>query len=66
MTAPSELTIQLGFRNRLRYVAPAVHVVAIPNAAKLSNAVSTSANPLAKQRTTDLSLSATDSVPWKR
>ena len=36
MTAPSELTIQLGFRNRLRYVAPAVHVVAIPNAAKRS------------------------------
>lgn len=30
----SEIAIQCGFRNRLRYVAPAVSVVAIPNAAK--------------------------------
>lgn len=30
----SEIQIQCGFRNRLRYVAPAVHCVAIPNAAK--------------------------------
>lgn len=30
----SELAIQSGFRNRLRYVAPAVLFVAIPNAAK--------------------------------
>lgn len=32
--APSEIQIQAGFRNRLRYVAPAVSCVAIPNAAK--------------------------------
>lgn len=32
--APTELQIQAGFRNRLRYVAPAVSCVAIPNAAK--------------------------------
>lgn len=31
---PSEIQIQTGFRNRLRYVAPAVSCVAIPNAAK--------------------------------
>lgn len=30
----SEIQIQVGFRNRLRYVAPAVSCVAIPNAAK--------------------------------
>lgn len=30
----SELAIQSGFRNRLRYVAPSVLFVAIPNAAK--------------------------------
>lgn len=30
----SEIQIQCGFRNRLRYVAPAVACVAIPNAAK--------------------------------
>jgi hypothetical protein len=34
MIAPSEIQIQSGFRNRLRYVAPAVSCVAIPNAAK--------------------------------
>lgn len=35
MAAPlTELQIQAGFRNRLRYVAPAVSCVAIPNAAK--------------------------------
>jgi hypothetical protein len=33
---PTELQIQVGFRNRLRYVAPAVSCVAIPNAAKRS------------------------------
>lgn len=32
--APSEIQIQAGFRARLRYVAPAVSCVAIPNAAK--------------------------------
>lgn len=32
----TELQIQVGFRNRLRYVAPAVSCVAIPNAAKRS------------------------------
>lgn len=30
----TEVEIQSGFRNRLRYVAPAVSFVAIPNAAK--------------------------------
>lgn len=30
----TEIEIQAGFRNRLRYVAPAVSCVAIPNAAK--------------------------------
>jgi hypothetical protein len=30
----TELQIQSGFKNRLRYVAPAVSMVAIPNAAK--------------------------------
>ncbi len=34
MPATPELDIQRGFINRLRYVAPAVSVVAIPNAAK--------------------------------
>jgi hypothetical protein len=34
--APREIDIQAGFRARLRYVAPAVSVVAIPNAAKRS------------------------------
>jgi hypothetical protein len=34
MTAPSELQIQAGFRARLRYIAPSVSCVAIPNAAK--------------------------------
>lgn len=32
--APTELQIQAGFRAQLRYVAPAVHCVAVPNAAK--------------------------------
>lgn len=32
--APSEIQIQAGFRNRLRYIAPAVSCVAVPNAAK--------------------------------
>lgn len=36
MTDLSEIQIQVGFRNRLRYVAPAVSCVAIPNAAKRS------------------------------
>lgn len=34
--APKEVDIQAGFRAKLRYVAPAVSVVAIPNAAKRS------------------------------
>lgn len=33
---PKEIDIQAGFRARLRYVAPAVSAVAIPNAAKRS------------------------------
>ena len=33
---PREIDIQAGFRNRLRYVAPAVSMVAIPNAGKRS------------------------------
>lgn len=33
-TNPLEIDIQSAFRNRLRYVAPAVHCVAIPNAGK--------------------------------
>jgi hypothetical protein len=33
---PKEIDIQAGFRARLRYVAPAVSCVAIPNAAKRS------------------------------
>ena len=32
----TELEIQTGFRNRLRYVAPQVSMVAVPNAAKRS------------------------------
>lgn len=34
--APREIDIQAGFRAKLRYVAPSVSVVAIPNAAKRS------------------------------
>jgi hypothetical protein len=33
-TALSEIQIQAGFRKQLRYIAPAVSCVAIPNAAK--------------------------------
>lgn len=36
MSDPTELQIQSGFKARLRYVAPAVSMVAIPNAAKRS------------------------------
>ncbi|WP_068082680.1 VRR-NUC domain-containing protein [Novosphingobium rosa] len=34
MSNPTEIQIQTAFRNRLRYAAPAVSVVAVPNAAK--------------------------------
>lgn len=34
MTNSTEIQIQTAFRNRLRYAAPAVSVVAVPNAAK--------------------------------
>lgn len=36
MSDASEIQIQAGFKARLRYVAPAVSMVAIPNAAKRS------------------------------
>jgi hypothetical protein len=34
MNAPSELQIQVGLRKRLRHIAPAICLVAIPNGAK--------------------------------
>lgn len=36
LAGPKEIDIQAGFRARLRYVAPAVSAVAVPNAAKRS------------------------------